>query len=178
MDGGNQTEVGPTVDMVEGDSPSPSYQGFSPTCASHASAKAIVQLMDDKGYDVDQGQVTTILKSKVKSPVNTTAFDDMKIRVNARNKATGVDGEMTVEMSVKVVNLEDVKMQADQAFVVRWEFVNPWTGADCVHAIYAEKYDATTGMFYCVNSWGLIKGRPKIHQSAVTRIYLITLKLD
>ena len=61
MDGGNQTEVGPTVDMVEGDSPSPSYQGFSPTCASHASAKAIVQLMDDKGYDVDQGQVTTIL---------------------------------------------------------------------------------------------------------------------
>ena len=64
MDGSNQTVVD-DVDKVEGDSPFPSNQGFSNTCASHATAKAIVKVMDDKGYDVEQVQVTSILKAKV-----------------------------------------------------------------------------------------------------------------
>ena len=102
----------------------------------------------------------------------------MKIQINARIKVTKVDGKIEIEMTVNDCNLDEVEMNDEQAFVVRWEFVNPWTGADWVHAIYAEKYDRDTGMLFCVNSWGLIKGRPKIHQSAVTRIYMITLKLD
>ena len=122
--------------------------------------------------------MTSILKSKVKSPVNTSAFDEMKIKINASNKVTKVDGEIEIEMTVNDYNLDEVEMNDEQAIVIRWEFVNPWTGADCVHAIYAEKYDRDTGMFFCVNSWGLVKDRPKIHQSALTRIYVITLKLD
>ena len=113
------------VEKVEGDYPHVSYQGLSKTCACHATGKAVVKLMDDKGYDVNQEEVIDILKNSVRSPVNTDAFNGMKIRIMATNKGSNIDGEKEVKVEVKDINLEEVEMKYHQAIVIRWEFECP-----------------------------------------------------
>ena len=66
-----------------------------------------------------------------------------------------------------------------QAYHENLTNIDMWTGEENPHAIYVEKYDAASKVFYCINSWGrFIKSKPKVHISAVSRIYSISLELE
>ena len=174
-----------TVEQTEGEqegcSPYPSQQGFSKTCSSHALGKAIVKIMDAGGFDVEQGDIIKTLQARVSSPANTSAFDQMEVKIYATEKETEMERDIVIKIVVEEITEDDLVMvQNDMtALIICWEILNMWTGEENPHAIYVEKYDAASKVFYCINSWGrFIKSKPKVHISAVSRIYSISLELE
>ena len=154
---------------------------FSPTCSSHALGKGIVKIMDAGGFDVEQEEVIETLQARVSSPVNTSAFDQMEVKIHATDKETELERDIVIKIVVEEISEDDLDMVQDnkKALIIRWEILNMWTGEENPHAIYVEKYDAASKVFYCINSWGRFnKSKPKVHMSAVSRIYSISLELE
>ena len=81
------------------------------------------------------------------------------------------DSNFALKTVPNVANLgEKVKM------VIRWDIFDPSKGAGHQHhAIYAKDYDAETGNYSCVNSWGGQDSRPQIHHSRIYAVDYVSL---
>ena len=72
-----------------GSTPTPSCQGTVPTCTSHAVAKAVVELLDEKDFDCEQREVITALINVKQSDFTRqwpTAFNGVKPVVQVSHK--------------------------------------------------------------------------------------------
>ena len=167
-----------------------SQQGNKPVCASHSVAKAIVEIFDDYGYDCNQDKATNALLQAVQSdgkPRNPDEFDNkvilveinkkgdtsiirMKIHVKVQTEWAPAGNNYTFNM-IPTLQEEDLK-KYQRKMVVRWAVHIPSEKVHAVHAIYARRYDAATGVYSCVNQHSL----PEIHNSVIHAVDYISIK--
>eukprot|EP00091_Calanus_sinicus_P024942 TRINITY_DN9255_c0_g1_i1.p1 TRINITY_DN9255_c0_g1~~TRINITY_DN9255_c0_g1_i1.p1 ORF type:complete len:148 (-),score=46.44 TRINITY_DN9255_c0_g1_i1:213-656(-) len=80
----------------------PSSQGSFPVCASHAVAKAIVEIIDEKGYDCDQNAIVAALVHPNQEAKNPDYFNGSKIKIKITKKSGDHStGEIELEINVQ-----------------------------------------------------------------------------
>ena len=163
------------------------------TCASHATGKAILEILDSVGWDAEQQEIIDALIEKVQpsgQPENPDRFHNEVIKVKVTNKEVpGKTGEVDVQVIVQTRWGEMKKAHAFNTIpvnvdlhprkirmVLRWDMWDNSKNQYAPHAIYAKEYDTTTEKYSCINSWGNNEGCPQIHKSDIESIYYVTIK--
>ena len=150
---------------VTGIPPTPSYQGSTQKCASHAVGKAVQYGLDQNEYDADQDEIIQSLQdiyrdAKARNP---DEFHGKEITVKEIDQATraltGRGEKIKLEIKTYWRNAYDDPVFTNPindecAIVLRWNLGKDNQGKDINHAIFAKSYDPKTRIFACINSWG------------------------
>ena len=92
-----------------------------------------------------------------------------------------MESDIVIKIVVDEINQDDLVMVPNDmtALIICWDIHNIGIEEELPNAIYVEKYNEASKVFHCINSWGrFIKSKPKVHISAVSRIYSISLELE
>jgi len=165
-----------------------------PVCASHSVGKAIIDILDDLGFNADQDEIINRLVMEVQNgrfAKNPDEFKGKKINVCITEKdgAKKVD-EVKIELRVlthwgdvdrdnNTFKTEPVPaLESQMKKVLRWDIglaadSRTYTGP---HAIYATDYDEKSGNYSCLNSWGDEMKTPKVHNSRIYAVDYISIK--
>merc|ERR1719320_649275 len=149
---------------------SPSNQGQTLTCASHAVGKAVLEILDSVGWDADQNIIIDTLIKKFQpdhEPENPDVFNEGTVKVHITNKedkskAMDIEVEIGIQRqtarkvephaytntSPTVTNLEENRLR----IVLDWDWFDYSDGKYKPHAVYAKKYSTVTEKYSCINS--------------------------
>ena len=146
------------------------------TCASHAVGKAILEILDSLGWDVEQQSIIDALISKVQphgQPENLDIFNnkEIKVRVFLRSRSYLIKIKIKIQPHFKTIPKMWMVLDPKVRMVLRWKL-----GKYAAHAIYARHWDTVTGKYNCINSWGSRLPLCQIRKSDIEAIYCVSLK--
>jgi len=165
------------------------------TCASHATGKAILELLHRAGWDAKQQDIIDALVEKVQpsgQAENPDKFNKVTIKVKVTNQQNS-NKNGVIELEIRVQNRWGEVMECDSGsfntfpvaaaavnanmigMVLRWIMWDSSKQKYMPHAIYAREYSTATKKYAGINSWGDTQGYPKIHESEVASIYYVTI---
>jgi len=151
-------------------------QGRFPNCTIHAVSKALTEVCDSLGIDVDQDQITKDLKCKHAKGTGMYATKLNKTLLEVKDLGTGSKYFMTA--SVRIATLQELKAgRGETKYVVDWQINRPLP--DSVHCVYAKKWLPIKGKVKCLNSWGInTDPEPLISPDEICEVYAVDLILQ
>jgi len=150
-------------------------QGPHPNCTIHAVSKALTEVCDSLGIDVNQDQITSDLKCQ--HAKGTGMFATQLNMTTLEVQEEGTTNRFFLTASIKSSTLGEMKSgQGISKYVVNWKTSLP--PPDNLHCVYAKQWLPLKGKVKCLNSWGdNFDPIPLIDPGEISKVYAVDLIL-
>ena len=161
--------------------PTSQYQRYTST--SYAVGKAVVDILDTNGWEVEEDDIVDAVNTKTtdEQGQNPDQYNGVTLKVHVNKKEDKeIAGDIYVEVRVQGV-CADVPVGEDLlargvGMVLRWNMWNSNINKYDPHSIYGKEYNKDTENYSCINKWENTTGFPQIHKSDVEAVYYITIQ--
>ena len=163
--------------------------GCNNKCRNHSVGKAIFEILDEFGCNVDQEKIMDTLIQEVKQdnhPANLNEFHNKIINVQIEKKDLTKQKRMVaIELKVQQVSCEinsnytlntspktEYSDMKNMKMILQWDIGMTLNEEQIFgfHSIYANAYDQKTEMYSCINNWADFDVNPEIHNSRIFAI--------